>query len=249
LFGFKGKVIFGLEASINLNRITSNDPIIRSAAAGDTNLSINKLVWRVPTLILSTPEETNLYTLVSKNTNIELGFLSRQSQQKPVPQTKFFSWNFNLSGNEKIMGILLFFQTDRTNDQIKNPALFDHCNLTNAKVIINGYWFPGIDLKCNFKNNEYIECYQRYLEFRRKFTDGLPEVDPFLFKKLYPMFVFDVSRQEGRLTGNAISATIECSFESNVPANTTAHAILLSDKMLQFEFANVEGRNVMRFNF
>src|SRR5205807_1994381 len=102
-----------------------------------------------------------------------------------------------------------------------------HCHLNNAKVIINSHEFPGIDLKANFKTNDYMECYQRYVEFREKFTDSLSEVDPFEFKNLYPMFVFDVSKQEGRITGNSISATMECKFDENVPANTTANVVLL----------------------
>ena len=249
LFGFKGKVIFGLDASINLNRKISHDPIYRASSIDEADLTLNTLVWRIPTLVLAPQEETHLYNLTMKGTKIEVGFLSRRGEEIPVPQTQLFSWHFNLSGNERLMGLVLFFQTGSNDNQEKNSALYNHCNLKNASVTVNSHRFHGIDLKCNFQNNDYMECYKRYIDFRKRFVDGSPEIDPVEFKILYPLFVFDLSEQEGRIVGNAPSVTIECNFSSNVSANTTAYALLLSDKMLQFEFANSDNQNVMKFLF
>ena len=54
-------------------------------------------------------------------------------------------------------------------------------------------------------------------------------------KSLYPIYVFDVSKQSERLTEGVVDLTVRTEFSANVPANTQAYALVISDRMLKFK--------------
>ena len=55
------------------------------------------------------------------------------------------------------------------------------------------------------------------------------------FKSLYPIHVFDVSKQSERLTEGVVVLTVRMEFSTNVSANTQAYALVISDRMLKFK--------------
>ena len=55
------------------------------------------------------------------------------------------------------------------------------------------------------------------------------------YKTLYPLFTFDVSKQKEKLKSSVVDIKIKASFTENVPANTRAFALVISDKILSFQ--------------
>ena len=55
------------------------------------------------------------------------------------------------------------------------------------------------------------------------------------FKGLYPIHVFDVSKQRERLTEGVVYLTVRMEFSANVPADTRAYALVINDRMLKFK--------------
>ena len=60
-------------------------------------------------------------------------------------------------------------------------------------------------------------------------------VSPVAFKSPYAIHVFDVSKQIERLTERVVDLTVRMEFSANVPADTRAYALVISDRMLQFK--------------
>ena len=60
-------------------------------------------------------------------------------------------------------------------------------------------------------------------------------IKPSDYKTLYPLFIFDVSKQKEKLESSVVDIQIKANFTENVPANTTAFALIISDKMLSFQ--------------
>ena len=60
-------------------------------------------------------------------------------------------------------------------------------------------------------------------------------MNPITFKSLYPIHVFDVSKQSERLTEGVVDLTARMEFSVAVPVNTQAYAIVISDRMLKFK--------------
>ena len=47
--------------------------------------------------------------------------------------------------------------------------------------------------------------------------------------------MFDVSKQSERLAEGVVDLTVKMEFSENVPADTQAYALVISDRMLQFK--------------
>jgi len=76
--------------------------------------------------------------------------------------------------------------------------------------------------------------------FRTKFcnVDGLfisPNITPVDYKELFPMFVFDLSKQSEKLKNSVTNIQIKAQFSENVAANTEAFAVVISDKSIIFQ--------------
>ena len=84
---------------------------------------------------------------------------------------------------------------------MSNAALFDHCNLTNMQVWLNHARYPSLDMPTDFAKEQYAGVYKSFYDFSSRYygIDNLlagSAVSPIAFKSLYPIHVFDVSKQE-----------------------------------------------------
>ena len=57
---------------------------------------------------------------------------------------------------------------------------------------------------------------------------------PLEFTDLYPLFVFDVSKQSERLKYSIIDIQIKVFFDDNVNADTKIYAVIISDRLITF---------------
>ena len=120
---------------------------------------------------------------------------------------------------------------------MRNAALFDHCNLTNMQVVLNHSRHPSVDMPPDFVMEKYAGVYKSFYDFASRYygIDKLlagSAVNPITFKSLYPIHVFDVSRQSERLAEGVVDLTARLEFSVAVPANTKAYALLITDQML-----------------
>ena len=60
-------------------------------------------------------------------------------------------------------------------------------------------------------------------------------INPSDYKTLYPIFTFDVSKQKEKLKFSVVDIQIKANSTENVPANTSAFALVISDKILSFQ--------------
>ena len=132
------------------------------------------------------------------------------------------------------------FQTAKDGDQTKNTSTFDHVNLRNAYVMLNSGRYPAVDYNLSFANHKFSRVYGDAALFGVKFF-GMDElitksnITTSDYKTLYPLFTFDVSKQKEKLKFSVVDIQIKANFTENVPANTRAFALVISDKMLSFQ--------------
>ena len=92
----------------------------------------------------------------------------------------------------------------------------------------------------DFAKEQYAGVYKSFYDFASRYygIDNLfagSAVSPTAFKLLYPIHVFDISKQSERLTEGVVDLTVRMKFSANVPANTRAYALVISDRMLEFK--------------
>jgi len=132
------------------------------------------------------------------------------------------------------------FQTAKDGDQAKNPSVFDHVNVKNMFVMLNATRYPAVDYNISFANQQFSRVYGDAAIFGVKFF-GMDElitqsnIFPSEFKSLYPLFVFDISKQREKLKSSVLDIQIKAQFTENVPANTEAFALVISDRLLSFQ--------------
>jgi hypothetical protein len=60
-------------------------------------------------------------------------------------------------------------------------------------------------------------------------------ITPSDFKELYPIFVFDVSKQSEKLKSSVVDVKVEAEFNANVPEGTDAYAVIIYDKVFNLQ--------------
>ena len=235
------KIIYGMQQRLTLTRTGNNDAIFRTAAVDECNINIEKIRWFMPHVIPSDAYRLQLNKIIERKEKIPVGYRMLQCDNAPVPpENRTFTWRLGVKSSPDIPRfIIVGFQTNKLNDQTKNPAIFDHCEVRNIYVTLNAKRNPDTDYENSFVANHYSRIYGDAATFRKKFynMDELisnPGINPTDYKDLFPLFVFDVTKQSEKLKTSVSDIHIKASFNENTPNNTIAYAVIISDRLFHF---------------
>ena len=100
--------------------------------------------------------------------------------------------------------------------------------------------YPTTDYNISFLAQKFSRVYGDVAEFRSKFfnMDELvsnPNITPAAYKDLYPLFLYDVSKQSEKLKYSTTDIQIKMHFNANVAANTQAYAVIISDRLINLQ--------------
>ena len=245
IFGFATdyrRVMYGFVHTLTLVRnVNHNDAMFGEADAAPGKVVFSKISWILPNVEPSQVANYELVKLINEQRTLSIDFRVRQCMTTVVPQSDTFLWRLGIrTSPEKPRFLVLGFQTDREGSLEKNLGLFDNCKLQNAYVLLNNQRYPAMDYNANFPKNHYNKLYRDFYQFMQKFygmSDSVTStsVDPVAYKHLFPLFVFDVTRQSERIQQAVIDITIQCYFGGNVAAKTKAYCLMISDRRLKFK--------------
>ena len=200
----------------------------------------------MPHVIPSDAYRLQLNKIIERKEKIPVGYRMLQCDNIPVPQGAPFTWRLGVKSSPDIPRfIIVGFQTNKNNTQTTNPAIFDNCNVRNIYVTLNAKRYPDTDYEENFLINKFSRVYGDAATFRKKFfnMDELisnPGIEPINYKNLFPLYVFDVSKQSEKLKTSVSDIHIKASFNTdaagnaNPPAGTIAYAVIISDRLFHF---------------
>jgi hypothetical protein len=244
IFGFAedyDKVVYGFRHVLTLVRKSDDDAIFRLAAAGAGKITLSKVSWYIPHVRPADGPKLRLYEMIEKKVKLDVGFRMRQCESISVPQSTNFSWRMTVkSSPEKPRYIIVAFQTEKDGNQEKNPSIFDHVKVKNMYATLNSTRYPVVDYDLSFAKQQFSRAYGDAASFRAKYynMDELvsnPNITPSDYKDLFPLFVFNVSKQSEKLKYSITDIQIKAQFNANVPAGTEAFALVISDRILSFE--------------
>ena len=247
------KVLYGMQQRLTLTRINTNNPIHRANAVDEAELFIKNIRWFMPHVIPSDSYRLQLDKVIEKKEKIPVGYRMLQCDNTQVPSnTSSFVWRLGVKSSPDIPRfIIVGFQTDRLNSQVRSPALFDNLYIRNIYVTLNAKRYPDTDYNNDFVVNKYSRIYGDASLFRKKFfnMDELisnPGINPIDYKDLYPLYVFDVSKQSEKLKTSVSDIHIRAFFNphpnpgganpapANPPDDTMAYAVIISDRLFHF---------------
>ena len=253
------KVIYGMQQRLTLTRTGDNNAIYAGKYAEDNDYNdvakikdlydeadlkfkvhLDKVKWFMPHVIPSDAYRLQLNKIIERKEKIPVGYRMLQCDNVPVPNNTGFTWRLGVKSSPDIPRfIIVGFQTGRNNKQNKNTAVFDNCQVRNIYVTLNAKRYPDIDYENDFLQNNYSRIYGDASTFRKKFfnMDELisnPGIDPLNYKYLFPLFVFDVSKQSEKLKTSVSDIHIKASFNVAPGNDTMAYAVIISDRLMHF---------------
>ena len=241
------KILYGMQQRLTLTRTGSDNAILKgnAAAGGDAangKVELTKISWFMPHVIPSDEYRLQLDKVIEKKEKIPVGYRMLQCNNLPVPPgIGNFTWRLGVKSSPDIPRfIIVGFQTDKNNNQTTNPAIFDHCDVRNIYVTLNAKRYPDIDYENEFTINKFSRIYADAAVFRKKFynMDELVSnhnINPVDYKNLYPLFLFDVTKQSEKLKTSVSDIHIKASFNGvNPPDNTMAYPVIISDRLFHF---------------
>ena len=241
------KILYGMQQRLTLTRTGSDNAILKgNAAAGGAaangKVKLTKVSWFMPHVVPSDEYRLQLDKIIEKKEKIPVGYRMLQCDNLPVPEgIGTFTWRLGVKSSPDIPRfIIVGFQTNKNNLQTENPAIFNNCDVRNIYVTLNAKRYPDIDYENEFTINKFSRIYADAALFRKKFynMDELVSnhnINPVDYKNLYPLFLFDVTKQSEKLKTSVSDIHIKASFNNNnPPANTIAYAVIISDRLFHF---------------
>ena len=250
IFGFCGdydKIVYGLKHNLTLTRNNDNDAIYRNdndtagAAMVDGRVILTEISWFMPHVTPADQYKMELYKIIERKEKIPVGYRMLQCDSASVPQAKNFSWRLSVKSSPEVPRfIIIGFQTDKINDQEQNPSIFDNVDINNIYAMLNSTRYPTVDYNIDFAKNMFSRVYGDAAEFRSKFfnMDELisnPNFTPLEYRLMYPLFLFDVSKQSEKLKYSTTDIQIKMNFKDNAPANTQVYGVIISDRLINFQ--------------
>lgn len=256
LLGFAedyNKVIMNAKHELILNRSSTDiNSAVTKDATKHVKININRVIWRMPVVKVSDKEKLNLLRYVEGNIPIPIAFRTWDLYEYPLlPTTTRHVWAVKTTTLlEKPRYVILGFQTARKNEELKDMSLFDHCNFYNARLYLNSQYYPYDSFAADFEKGTYSLSYESFIDFQKSFYDtptSKVQVDFAHFKTKSPLIVIDCSRQNDTFkTGGSVDIKIELEFKKNVPANTTAYCLVISDSLYEYSVFTNTTRKVIQ---
>ena len=240
------KILYGMQQRLTLTRTGDNDSIFRANAIAIGKINIQRIRWFMPHVIPSDAYRLQLDKIIEKKEKIPVGYRMLQCDNTQVPENqKTFTWRLGVKSSPDIPRfIIIGFQSGKNNNQEQNPAIFDHLYVRNIYVTLNAKRYPDTDYDNDFTKNQFSRIYGDAALFRKKFfnMDELVSncgINPIEFRNLYPLYVFDVTKQSEKLKTSVSDIHIKAFFDNvpganNPPANTMAYAVIISDRLFHF---------------
>ena len=236
------KILYGMQQRLTLTRTNDDNAIFRTNVTEAGVVKIERIRWFMPHVIPSDAYRLQLDKIIEKKEKIPVGYRMLQCDSTQVPEgNTTFTWRLGVKSSPDIPRfIIVGFQSGKNNNQETNPAIFDNLNVRNIYVTLNAKRYPDTDYDNDFTKKQYRRIYGDAALFRKKFynMDELVSnsgIDPINYKDLFPLYVFDVTKQSEKLKTSVSDIHIKAFFNgAGVAVNTMAYAVIISDRLFHF---------------
>ena len=245
MFGFcedHNKILYGMKQTLTLTRNNDNDAIFRVNAAANGKIRLDKISWHMPHVTPADKNKMELYKIIERKETLPVGYRMIACSSASVPQTSSFIWDLPGSPSTEVPRyIIVGFQTNKSNSQRQNPAIFNNAGVNNIYVTLNSKKYPMADYNISFPRQKVSTLFGDTALFRSKFFNMDVSLSNFNFtllefEDLYPLFVFDVSKQSEMLKYSVTNIQIKAYFDNNVNEGTEAYDVIISDRLIKVKW-------------
>ena len=233
--------MYGLKHTLTLTRNNDNDAIFKDNAAVAGKITLSKISWFMPHVTPADKDKMELYKIIERKEKLQVGYRMIQCDTASIPPATSFSWRLSVKSSPEVPRfIIVGFQTGKSGNQEQNPSTFDNLKVNNIYAMLNSMRYPTADYNISFPSQKNSRAYGDAAEFRSKFFNmneliSNPNFTPAEYQTLYPLFLFDVSKQSEKLKYSTTDIQIKMFFNLRVPLGTQAFAVTISDRLINFQ--------------
>lgn len=213
------------------------DCFVESEKDASAKIKLQKVAWKIPHVEVSDLVRLNMSKIVESGRELEIAFRATEYFENPnIGTDQQFTWQLKTSaGAERPLYVIVGLQTNRRDKMGKDSSVFDNCSIRDAKIFLNSLSYPYEGLSVDFKSDQYSNLFRMFTRFRKSYLgEGSSYIGTSDFKTVCPLLVFDVSRMPLELKSNPVDLRLELSFSENVKATTSAHVVLIFDKIISY---------------
>ena len=242
-FGFMENfvVLKGYPIEIEMVRGPDYPAIFRGAAADEGKLDFSSITLNIPIVEPSTAVTLQYVKLLKDPEPFLYSFRQRHGMFAPVPRgiTDFQQPITSNYFTERPQMIWVGFQISNVTNQTVNYALYKHSSVETMWIQMNSMQIPPVKIKANLAENNNGFFYEmqkhlraNYLQYPARYTEG-NNITPANFKSLYPIYCFDVSKQEMTLGSNNVTCDLHVHFQNATAQHLRVYIAWFSDRTLE----------------
>ena len=244
IFGFcedYDKVVYGFKHTLSLTRTHDHDAIFRANGVDAGKIVLSKVAWFMPHVMPADKDKMELYKIIERKEKVSVGYRMIQCTSISVPRSTSFSWRLSVKSSPEVPRfIIIGFQTGKNNNQEQNNTQFNNLGIENIYVMLNSNRYPALDYDLDFPSQKIGRAYGDVAEFRSKFFNineliSNPCISAYEYKNLYPLFLFDVSKQSERLKYSTTDIQVKVTFKGPPDLGTEGYAVIISDRLINFQ--------------
>lgn len=248
LFGFfdyNRVVLKGATHKLSLYRNDIGRSLFRDATAVNGKIKFWGLSWWIPYCVPKPELDMALNEKLLKGAEVALGFYDYKYYEYPTTlasgSTSQIQWTVQSDITKPVKVFLWFQNVDANSEQTINSMKFDKAFVQTARCIINSnVHYPKEEYQLDFTDAATTQNISRaYLEFLRAggkaFSTGSgPSISLEEYKELYPILVFDLSKQDSKKVYEYVGTNtiqIKLTFGTGHPQNLKLYAYVQNERV------------------
>ena len=258
IFGFAENFIAlrGYPVEVELVRGQDFKALFReSTPTKEGVIQISNMVLNIPVVTPNNAVQLKLLQGLTHPKPYLYSFRCRNGLMAPVPkdaQTYQLTVTTDSFTERPVMMIVGFQETNKE-DQTFNHALYSHQNVQTMHVKVNNVQIPNKPIASDFAENDNGFWYEyllhmraNYLQFPGIYTDNT-FMNPDNFKKLYPLFCFDLSKSHDLVSSRTVNTELHATFKSGVADHVKVYVTWFFDRTLEL-FSDGKQINIKTHN-
>ena len=237
-------VFRGVKHRIEFTLNDANNLVYRGAGVENGRVKVLEMRWVVPYVEPSLTMMAKLETQLATNSTFEINWPAINVFQHQPAQNQKLRIPLNATVHKPTKIVVITQNLNRTTSQEHNSLEFDHLDLTECFVEINGVKYPETPIKTDFDERDIQTAYHNFLKFC---DNGVSCVNMEMFRAYYPLMCIDVSQHPPQLYENSSFPNIVINMEfENAPANDfLVWVIVYNDRQAKFMLDQKKTRVIM----
>ena len=241
----------GYPVDIELIRGPDYPALYRADGTGEGKFAFTSMALNIPVITPSNAVNLKILQGIQHPKPYNFSFRCRNGLMAVVPK-ELSTYQLTITNDsfaERPQMIFVGFQTTNVKDQKWNYASYTHQDLETMVIRMNNCQIPSKPITAEFKENDngfwfeqMLHLRANYLQFSGIYTEN-SFLNPDLFRSLYTVFCFDVSKQHDLVSSRTVSCELNATFRTEVQDNTHVYVAWYFDRTLEL-FTNGQAINI-----